>query len=42
MGGLALGAGLYSYQALKAVPLLVLALMVFEALRERKTVQEEP
>jgi hypothetical protein len=34
IAGLALGAGLYSYQALKAVPLLILALMLFEALRE--------
>jgi hypothetical protein len=36
LGGLALGAGLYSYQSLKALPLLVLALMFFEIIRDRE------
>jgi hypothetical protein len=34
LGGLALGAGLYSYQSLKAVPLLVLVLMLYEICRD--------
>lgn len=36
IAGLALGAGLYSYQSFKAFPLLVIALMLFEAFREKK------
>src|SRR5665213_408502 len=36
IAGLALGAGLYSYQSFKAFPLLVLALMLFEDFREKK------
>ncbi len=35
LAGLALGTGLYSYQAFKAVPILIIAIMVFELIYER-------